>query len=129
METANETHIHKGVKLENRLIDFASRILDLVDTLPQKATAKHVGGQMMRSGTSPALNYGEARAAESKADFVHKLKICLKELRETHIALRIVQRQKWFSETQLKPILDECNQLIAMFVASLKKAVHENSKT
>ena len=84
---------------------------------------------MMRSGTSPALNYGEARAAESKADFVHKLKICLKELRETHIALRIVQRQKWFSETQLKPILDECNQLIAKFVASLKKAVHENSKT
>lgn len=120
MEPANETK--KGMILENRLIDFASRMLDLVDALPPKATARHLGAQMMRSGTSPALNYGEARAAESKADFIHKLKICLKELRETHVALRIVEKQKWFSGARLEPILDECNQLIAVFVTSLKKA-------
>ena len=127
METENKNKssiaTKKGVELENRLIDFASRILDLVDALPKKATSKHIGGQIMRSGTSPALNYGEARAGESKADFVHKLKICTKELRETHIALRIIQKQKWFPDTILEPILDECNQLIAIFVASLKKAL------
>ncbi len=116
---SNETK--KGVEIENRLIEFASRILDLTDSLPQKPTAKHMGGQIMRSGTSPALNYGEARAAESRADFVHKLKIRLKELRETHIALRIIKKQKWTSDAQLEPILDECNQLNAIFVASLKK--------
>ena len=127
MKPNNETL--KGVDLENRLIDFASRILDLVDALPKKATAKHIGGQIMRSGTSPALNYGEARAGESKADFIHKLKICLKELRETHVALRIIQKQKWFSDARLEPILDECNQLVSIFVASLKKAVNENAAT
>lgn len=127
MKTSNETR--KGVDLETRLIDFASRILDLVDALPKKATAKHIGGQIMRSGTSPALNYGEARAGESKADFIHKLKICLKELRETHVALRIIQKQKWFSDARLEPILDECNQLVSIFVASLKKAVNENAAT
>jgi four helix bundle protein len=85
-------------------------------------TAKHIGGQIMRSGTSPALNFGEARGGESKADFIHKMKICLKELRETHVALRIIQKQNWFPEPRLSPILDECNQLIAIFVVSVKKA-------
>ena len=66
--------------LENRLIDFATRILDLVEALPNTTVGRHLGGQTMRSGTAPALNYGEAQAAESKADFVHKMKICLKEL-------------------------------------------------
>jgi four helix bundle protein len=108
--------------LEERLIEFASRILELVEMLPQKPTAKHMGGQLMRSGTSPALNYGEARAAESKADFIHKMRICLKELRETHITLKIIERQSWIEKAPLLGLLDEANQLVAIFVASIKKA-------
>ncbi len=109
-----------GQSLELRLVEFAGRILDLTESLPKKATAKHLGGQIMRSGTAPALNYGEARGAESKDDFAHKMKVCLKELRETSICLAIIENRKWFSEDKLKPLLDECNQLISIFVASIK---------
>ncbi len=66
-------------ELEERLIEFASRIIDLVEALPKRsAAAKHLGGQILRSGTSPALNYGEVQATESRDDFVHKMKVCLK---------------------------------------------------
>ena len=110
------------IDLEERLIEFSSRILILVEIMPQKPTAKHMGAQLMRSGTSPALNYGEARAAESKADFIHKMRICLKELRETHISLKIIQRQLWVEKSVLLDLLDEANQLVAIFVASIKRA-------
>jgi four helix bundle protein len=69
--------------LEDRLIEFAVRIIDLAEALPGTVASKNLGGQIVRSGTSPALNYAEAQSAESKNDFVHKMKICLKELRET----------------------------------------------
>lgn len=65
-----------ALDLENRLIEFASRIIDLVEALPKRPTGKHLGGQLLRSGTSPALNYGEAQSAESLEDFIHKMKIC-----------------------------------------------------
>jgi four helix bundle protein len=108
--------------LENRLIEFASRIIDLVEALPTRATAKHLGGQLLRSGTSPVLNYGEARGAESNSDFIHKLKVCLKELRETHICLRIIAKRKWFSDERLTPLISENNELISIFVTSIKTA-------
>ena len=79
-------------ELEERLIDFAVRIGRLSTNLPRTAAGKHIAGQIMRSGTSPAPNYGEARGAESQADFVHKLAIALKELNETSIWLRIIGR-------------------------------------
>ncbi len=108
--------------IEARLIDFATRILDLVEKLPERnMVAKHLGGQLMRSGTSPALNYGEARAAESRVDFIHKMKICLKELRETHICLKIIEKRPWMG-LPLTALLDETNQLISIFVTSLKTA-------
>lgn len=88
----------KPQDLEDRLIEFASRIIDLVEALPKTPVGKHLGGQLLRSGTAPALNYGEARAAESGPDFRHKMKICLKELRESHICLKIIEKRKWFSE-------------------------------
>lgn len=91
----------KAQEMEERLIEFASRILDMVEALPKSATGKHLGGQILRSGTSPALNYGEARAAESQEDFVHKLKICLKELRETHICLKLISKRTWFPDGKL----------------------------
>ncbi len=106
--------------LEDRLIEFASRILDLVEALPKGAIAKHLGGQIMRSGTSPALNYGEARGAESPSDFIHKLRLCLKELRETFICLKIIHKRNWFTDEQLNPIMKENDELIAIFVSSIR---------
>lgn len=107
-------------ELENRLIEFASRIIDLAEALPNSPAGKHLGGQILRSGTSPALNYGEARGAESGSDFCHKLKVCLKELRETHICMRIILKRKWFTEQKLTPLIAEANELISIFVASIK---------
>ena len=77
--------------LEERLVRFAIDIVTLMGQLPQNFQAKHIATQLLRSGTAAAPNYGEARAAESRADFIHKLKIALKELNETAIWLRIVQ--------------------------------------
>ena len=71
--------------LQDRLVDYAVRIIKLSEALPETKAGKHVSSQILRSGTSPAPNYGEAQSAESKADFVHKLKVALKELRETEI--------------------------------------------
>jgi four helix bundle protein len=107
-------------ELEDRLLVFASRVIDLVEALPKRnAPAKHLGGQLLRSGTSPALNYGEVRAAESQDDFVHKMKICLKELRETLVCLKLIKLRKWFPDAKFDPLLSECNELISIFVASL----------
>ena len=110
--------------MEERLIEFASRIIDLVEALPKRQAAKHLGGQILRSGTSPALNYGEAQAAESREDFIHKMKVCLKELRETLICLKLIARRTWFAEGKLNPLLVENNELVSIFVASLKTATN-----
>ncbi|MEZ4952174.1 MAG: four helix bundle protein [Saprospiraceae bacterium] len=112
----------KPQQLEDRLIEFASRIIDLVEALPKKPAAKHLGGQLLRSGTSPALNYGEARGAESPSDFVHKLRICLKELRETFICLKIIDKRDWFANGKLAPLLKENDELISIFVSSIRTA-------
>ena len=78
--------------IEERLIDFAAEVVLFVENLPDKKSAAHLGGQLLRSGTSPSLNYGEAKSAESKKDFIHKMKICLKELRETNNCLKILRK-------------------------------------
>ena len=109
-------------EMEDRLIEFASRIIDMVEALPKTMAAKHLGGQISRSGTSPALNYGEAQAAESRDDFIHKMKICLKELRETLVCLKLISRQKWFSQSKLTPLVTENDELVSIFVASTKTA-------
>jgi four helix bundle protein len=107
-------------ELEERLIEFASRIISMVESMPKIITAKHIGGQILRSGTSPALNYGEAQAAESPDDFLHKMKVCLKELRETFVSLKIISKQSWFPAVKLTPLLSENNELIAIFTASTR---------
>ncbi len=109
--------------LQERLIDFAVQIIDVVDALPKNPVCKHLGSnQLLRSGTSPALNYGEAQSAESRADFIHKVKIILKELRESFVCLRILNRKKYLPENILLPILKEADELIAIFVKSYKTA-------
>jgi four helix bundle protein len=112
----------KTEEIENRLIEFASRIIDLAEALPKRAAAKHLGNQLLRSGTSPALNYGEAQSAESRDDFIHKIRICLKELRETYVCLRLIAKKDWFKEGMLEPLLIENNELISIFVATTKTA-------
>ena len=116
--------------LEDRLIDFAVRIIALLESLPRTKVGKHVGGQLLRSGTSPAPNYGEAQGAESRPDFIHKMKICLKELRETRVWLKIIGKTKLIKpESKLKLIIEENDQLISIFVASIKTAKENKKKT
>lgn len=109
-------------QLENRLIDFAVRVIAVVEALPETKAGKHIAGQLVRAGTSPAPNYGEARAAESRADFVHKLKVALKELRETLVWLKIIERKPMLPASRLGDIVKECDELISIFVTSLKTA-------
>lgn len=112
----------KAADLEERLVDFAVRVIGVVEALPDSKAGKHVAGQLVRSGTAPAPNYGEAQAAESRKDFVHKLKIALKELRESLIWLKIIQRKPLCPPDRLEPILKECDELVAIFVSSVKTA-------
>ena len=91
--------------------------------MPKTKTANHLAGQIVRSGTSVALNYGEAQSGESRKDFVHKMKLVLKELRETSICLKIIHKTKLFkSEKQMISALKESNELISIFVKSVETA-------
>lgn len=106
--------------LEERLIAFAIRMMTVAENLPQTKSGIHLSGQLIRSGTSPALNYGEAQAAESKKDFVHKMKIILKELRETRICLLIIKNKPVGDVAEIEKDINECNELIAIFAKSIK---------
>ena len=109
--------------LQERSIDFAIAIILLIESLQNTKTVNHVGGQVLRSGTSPAFNYGEAQGAESRKDFIHKIKICLKELRETQVGLIMIDRLKIArSEREVEDLLKECGELIAIFVTSIETA-------
>ena len=81
--------------LEDRLLEFASRVIDVSENLPKTRAGNHIAGQLLRSGTSPYGNHGEAQAPESMDDFIHKLKVCLKELRETRRRARLIERKNW----------------------------------
>ena len=109
-------------ELEERLVDFAVRIVRLSSGLPKTPAGKHIAGQILRSGTSPAPNYGEARGAESHADFVHKLRIVLKELNETSIWLRVIEQSQLLKKELLFEITTENKELCRIFSASLKTA-------
>ncbi|HEY9430910.1 MAG TPA: four helix bundle protein [Blastocatellia bacterium] len=109
----------KATELEERLLDFAVRIIRLTTHLPQTPAGKHIAGQILRSGTSPAPNYGEARGAESHADFIHKIGIFLKELNETSIWLRVIDRGELLKKELLMGIIEECRELCRIFTASV----------
>ena len=109
--------------LQDRLVDYAVRIIKLAEALPETKAGKHISSQLLRSGTSPAPNYGEAQSAESKADFIHKLKIALKELRETEIWLKIISKAQMVEpDSLLAPLLQETDELIAILFASVVTA-------
>ena len=109
-------------ELLERLINFAARVGKVVDALPDTRMGRHIGGQLVRSGTSPAPNYEEGCAAESRADFVHKLSICLKELRESRTWIRLIIRTEMLPEQRLDELLDECNQLCNIIAQSIVTA-------
>jgi four helix bundle protein len=119
----------KTFDLEDRLLDFAVRIIRLAETLPKTMVGNHVAGQIIRSGTSPAPNYGEAQGAESQHDFIHKMKVCLKELRETRVWLLMIAKANLVEPpSKLDPLIDENNQLISIFVTSIKTARQKGLK-
>lgn len=114
--------------LESRLIEFSVQIIALVEAMPSSKAANHLAGQLLRSGTSPALNYAEAQGGESKNDFIHKIKIVLKELRETQVCLKIIHKAKLFkSEDELNMVLKEAAELVAIFAKSAKTAESSRS--
>jgi four helix bundle protein len=122
-ELADKYGKKRKFDLEDRMIDYVVRIISLCDALPSTCAGRHVGGQLLRSGTSSAPNSGEAQSAESPADFIHKLKICLKEMRESHVWLKIILRAKMLpSNRQLDPLLQETNELISILVKSIQTA-------
>ena len=108
--------------LEERLLDFSVRIIRLVDALPNTRAANHVAGQLLRCGTSPYGNHGEVEAAESRKDFVHKLKVCLKELKETRRWLRLLAKSSMLPDTKMTAILNETEELIRIFFSSIRTA-------
>ncbi|MCX8104469.1 MAG: four helix bundle protein [Ignavibacterium album] len=115
--------------LEDRLIAFAVLIIKITETLNNTKAGNHIAGQLVRSGTSPALQYGEAQSAESINDFIHKLKILLKELRESLVSLKIIKEVLLTEKIDLVDrALLECNELIAIFVKSIETAKKNNDR-
>ena len=114
--------------LEDRLLEFAANIVELTELLPNTRAGNHIAGQLLRCGTSSLSNHGEVEAAESRRDFLHKLRICLKELRETKRWLRLVERlEKLGSPANFVTCLNEVEELIRIFVASIRTA-EKNAK-
>ena len=112
--------------LEDRLIDFAILVDDVVEGLPNTRFGNYIAGQLVRSGCSPALNYGEAQSAESRNDFIHKMKLILKELRESLVSLKLIEKRGIDKSGKLLSAKDECNQLISIFVKSIETAKKNN---
>jgi four helix bundle protein len=114
--------MRKGDDIAKRLVAFAARIGKVVDALPETRLGKHVAAQLVRCGTSPCPNYAEARGAESSKDFVHKLSICVKELRESQSWLELIIQAELLPETRLGTLVNESDQLIAILVKSIATA-------
>ncbi|MFZ6011436.1 MAG: four helix bundle protein [Bacteroidota bacterium] len=109
--------------LEERLVNYSILILEIVDLLPTDRGGGHLAAQLVRSGTAPALQYGEAQSAESRRDFIHKMKIAAKELRESFICLKIINKKGYLDNKEsLGRSLKESNELISIFVKSIETA-------
>lgn len=108
--------------IEDRLIDFGAQVIFLSEKLAPTRASQHIALQLLRAGTAPAPNYGEARGAESRADFIHKLDIALKELNEAKVWLKMITRAKLASQEAVAQVLDECQQLARILNASVQTA-------
>ncbi len=116
-------------ELEDRLIEFAVSIVTLTEKMSNSYASRYYANQLLRSGASPALNYGEARSAESTNDFIHKVSVIIKELRESFICLKIIEQTGLHSEMSIvQSAKSECNELISIFVASVNTAKKKQQK-
>jgi len=112
----------KSQALQNRLVSFASQIVYVASSLPKTQEGSHISKQILRSGTAAAANYGEARGAESRSDFIHKLRIVLKELNETAIWLQLIVESSLISREKLGTSITENQELCRIITASIKTA-------
>jgi four helix bundle protein len=123
--TSNAQHSANGKNfdLEDRLLEYAASVIRLVERIPRTPAGAHVAGQVLRSASSPLSNHGEAQAAESVDDFIHKLSVCLKELKESRRWLRLIVRVPLLKpESQVDPLLNETEEHIRIFSASIRTA-------
>jgi len=122
----------KVFDLEDRLIDFACRVIAVVEALPQTRAGSYVAGQMVRCGLAPALLYGEAQGAESRSDFVHKMKVVLKELKETRVCLKVASKAEMIKPvSKLDGLKNENEELIAIIgksISTAKMNIRSNAK-
>ncbi|MBS4063467.1 MAG: four helix bundle protein [Chitinophagaceae bacterium] len=114
--------------LEDRLVDFACMCLDVCDLLPTTKSGQNLEYQLSKSRTAPALIYGEAQAAESRADFIHKMKMCLKEIKESRINLKIIRRKPVVVHENIEKAFSECNELMAIFLTSVETAERNDER-
>jgi four helix bundle protein len=114
--------------LEDRTIQFGSKLIRFVDRMPSTIAGKHLAGQLLRSGTAPALHYGEAQSAESRRDFIHKMKVALKELRESRANMRMIELSGMMPmDSDQRELFNECNELILILSRSVR-TVEENDQ-
>ena len=115
-------HVTK-FNLDERLLEFAARIIRVSESMKRSRAGNHIADQLLRSGTSPFGHHGEAEGAESRDDFIHKLKVCYKELRESRRWLRLVQKAELIARpTLLESLLNEADELVRIFASSIRTA-------
>jgi len=114
---------NKKYDLENRLVDYTCRMIDVIEALPNTRAGNYIAGQLIRSCHSPTFNYGETQAAESTKDFVHKMNVVLKELKECRIALKVIRRKEMIKPVfKLEGIYKETEELVAIIGKSISTA-------
>ncbi len=106
--------------LEDRLVYYSCRVIEVVEALPDTKAGNYISAQLIRCGLAPALLYGEAQSAESRMDFIHKMKIVLKELKETRVCLKIISKSSMIKPVEkLLDIKSEDEQLISIIAKSI----------
>jgi four helix bundle protein len=128
MLRTQESTTKREFDLGDRLITFSARVISMIESLPDGKAATHIGGQILRSATAPVANHGEAQSAESRRDFVHKMKVGLKELRETTQWLKLIDKLNYFEHGQLSSLLSEIDQLERIFFSSIRTAMKNLEK-
>jgi len=120
----------KEFDLEDRLVNFTCRMIDVVEALPKTRSGNYIAGQLIRSCHSPTFNYGEVQAAESRSDFIHKMRVVLKELKECRTALKIIIKKEMIKPTKkLDNIFKETHELIAIIAKGIETAAHNADKS
>ena len=118
----------RGDDIEHRLIDYGVRIIKVCESLPRTSAGRHLADQLVRCGIAPAAMYAEARNAESKRDFVHKLRMALKELNESRVWLAILVRSELVSGSRLVPLTNECDEICRILNASIHTVIAANNE-